>query len=357
MRPVRAEDMVTRTMIADASLSPTTWAAVASWAAALAAVLVLTPPLMRLAWATGYLDHPEARKLHIAATPLLGGLAVALGTALGANLGFWSLDMGIPPQSLWWMAGALVAVLVGLVDDRLGLGPFPKLTFQVLAAILFLQGGMFPQRHLGVVGGQILSIIWMVGMMNAVNFLDNMDGIVGGVSALCAIAFAALLAVWGRPHEALFALGLAGATMGFLRYNFAPARIFLGDTGSLFLGYSLGAFGLVAASSGPGWSGVLATLLALGYPLFDTTFVVLTRLREGRKVYVGGRDHTTHRMARVLRGPRRTAVLVYGTTAALAISGVLLGLNPGAQFAIPLVGVWTVMLLWAGGRLARVPRM
>ena len=93
--------------------------------------------------------------------------------------------------------------------------------------------------------------------MNAINFLDNMDGIVGGVSAICALAFAALLAIWGWPHEALFALGLAGATLGFLRYNFAPARIFLGDTGSLFLGYALGALGLIAAAAGPGVSGIL----------------------------------------------------------------------------------------------------
>jgi UDP-GlcNAc:undecaprenyl-phosphate GlcNAc-1-phosphate transferase len=344
-------------MISDASLSPNAWAALASWSAALAAVLVATPALARIAWATGYLDHPEARKLHIAATPLLGGVAVALGTALGANLGFWSLDMGLPPQSLWWMAGALVAVLIGLVDDRLGLGPLVKLAFQVLAAVLFLGGGVYPHRVVGAIPGQLLSIVWMVGLMNAINFLDNMDGIVGGVTALCALAFAALLAAWGHPHESLFALGLGGATLGFLRYNFAPARIFLGDTGSLFLGYALGALGLIAAASGPGLSGVLATLLVLGYPLFDTTFVVWTRLYEGRKVYVGGRDHTTHRMTRVVKGPRRAAMSVYATTAALALSGVLLGMNPGARFAIPLVLAWTLILSWIGRRLSRVPKL
>jgi UDP-GlcNAc:undecaprenyl-phosphate GlcNAc-1-phosphate transferase len=339
----------------DATLSPNGWAALASWSAALAAVLVATPALARIAWATGYLDHPEARKLHIAATPLLGGVAVALGTALGANLGFWSLDLGLPPQALWWFAGAFVAVGIGLVDDRFGLPPFPKLLAQAVAAWLFLQGGVYPHRVLGPVFGQLLSIVWMVGLMNAINFLDNMDGIVGGVSALCALAFAALLALWGHAHESLFALGLGGATLGFLRYNFAPARIFLGDTGSLFLGYALGALGLIAASSGPGWSGVLATLLVLGYPLFDTTFVTWTRLYEGRKVYVGGRDHTTHRLARVLRGPRRTAMSVYAATGVLALSGVWLGMHPGAQYAIPLVLFWAVVLSWLGLRLARVP--
>lgn len=344
-------------MIADASLAPMTWAAIAALTSGLAAVLVATPALSRLAWATGYLDHPEARKLHIAATPLLGGIAVALGTALGANLAFWSLDMGLPAPALWWMAGALVAVCVGLVDDRFGMAPFPKLVLQALAAWLFLQGGIYPQRWVGPILGQALSILWMVGLMNAINFLDNMDGIVGGVSAICALAFAALLALWGEGHGSLFALGLAGATLGFLRYNFSPARIFLGDTGSLFLGYALGALGLIAASTGPGVSGVLASLLVLGYPLFDTCFVVFTRLAEGRRVYIGGRDHTTHRAARFLGGTRRTAGWVYATTAALALSGVALGANPGAAFALPLVIGWVIVLLLIGRRLARVPQL
>ncbi len=344
-------------MIPDASLTPTMWASIAAWTSAVAVVLIATPVLARLAWATGYLDHPEARKLHIAATPLLGGVAVALGTALGANLGFFSLSMGLPPQSLWWMAGAMVAVVVGLIDDRRGMSPGIKLLFQVVAALLFVQGGIYPQRWLGPVGGHLVSIVWMVGLMNAINFLDNMDGIVGGVSAICALAFAGLLSLWGRPHEALFALGLAGATLGFLRYNFAPARIFLGDTGSLFLGYALGALGLISASTGPGVSGVLASFLVLGFPLFDTCFVVFTRIYEGRKVYVGGRDHTTHRMARLVRGPRRTAAAVYLATALLGLSGLSLGMNPGAAFAIPLVAGWTIVLLLAGRRLARVPKL
>jgi UDP-GlcNAc:undecaprenyl-phosphate/decaprenyl-phosphate GlcNAc-1-phosphate transferase len=344
-------------MIPDASLAPTTWAAIAAWTAGLAAVLIATPALSRLAWATGYLDHPEARKLHIAATPLLGGLAVALGTALGANLGFWSLDMGLPQPALWWMAGAVVAVTVGLIDDRFGMGPAPKLFFQALAAWLFLQGDIYPQRWVGPIAGQLISIVWMVGLMNAINFLDNMDGIVGGVSAICALAFAALLALWGQGHGSLFALGLAGAALGFLRYNFAPARIFLGDTGSLFLGYTLGALGLIAASTGPGVSGVLASLLVLGYPLFDTCFVVFTRLYEGRKVYIGGRDHTTHRTARILGSTPRTAMWVYAATALMALSGVLLGFSPGATFAIPLVAGWAIVLIIVGRRLARVPQL
>jgi UDP-GlcNAc:undecaprenyl-phosphate GlcNAc-1-phosphate transferase len=344
-------------MIPDASLSLPTWAALAAWASGLAVVLVATPAISRLAWATGYLDHPEARKLHIAATPLLGGLAVALGTALGANLGFWSLDMGLPPPALWWMAGAFVAVGLGLADDKLGLGPAPKLVLQAFAAWLFLQGGVYPHRIPGPLVGQAISILWMVGMMNAINFLDNMDGIVGGVSAVCALAFAFLLGAWGQGHGVLFAVGLAGATLGFLRYNFFPARIFLGDTGSLFLGYCLGALGLIAGSTGPGWVGVLASLLVLGYPLFDTCFVTITRLADGRKVYVGGKDHTTHRAARLLRGPRRTALFVFGAPGVLSLTGVLLGYFPRTAVAIPVVVFWGIVLWIVGRRLARVPHL
>jgi len=344
-------------MISDLTPSPDAWAGLAAWAAGLAAVLLVTPLVRKVAWATGYLDHPEARKLHVAATPLLGGVAVALGTAIGSNLGFWSLDMVLPTRALWWMAGAAAAVGLGLVDDKRGMGPAPKLFIQALAAWLFLQGGVYPQAYFGPFWGQAIAIFWMVGLMNAINFLDNMDGIVGGVTAICALAFAALLAIWGWPHEALFALGLAGATLGFLRYNFAPARIFLGDTGSLFLGYTLGALGLVAATAGPGVSGILSTLLVLGFPLFDTTFVVLTRLAEGRKVYIGGRDHTTHRMNRVVRGPRRTAVYVYATTIALALSGIVLGVTPGWRFGLAIVVAWAIVLVVLGRRLARVPQL
>lgn len=342
-------------MIHDLSPSPDAWAGLAAWAAGLAAVLFVTPVIRRVAWATGYLDHPEARKLHLAATPLLGGVAVALGTAIGANLGFWSLDMVVPPRALWWMAGAAVAVGLGLIDDKKALGPALKMLVQAGAAWLFLQGGVYPHAYFGPFWGQVISILWMIGMMNAINFLDNMDGIVGGVSAICALAFAALLAIWGWPHEALFALGLGGATLGFLRYNFAPARIFLGDTGSLFLGYALGALGLIAAAAGPGLSGILSTLLVLGFPLFDTTFVVLTRMADGRKVYVGGRDHTTHRMNRIVRGPRRTAAFVYAATSALALTGIGLGMNPGWTSGLLLVVAWTIVLFLVGRRLARVP--
>jgi len=344
-------------LIADLSPPPLAWAALAAWAGALACALVATPLVGRIAWATGYLDHPEARKLHIAATPLLGGVAVALAALVGWGLGSWSLALGVPSRLGWWAAGAVTAVVLGLADDRFGMQPAPKLLGQLVAAILFLKGGVYPQVYFGPFWGQVISALWIVGMMNATNFLDNMDGIVGGMAAICALAFAVLLAAWGRPFEALVALGLAGASFGFLRYNFAPARIFLGDAGSLFVGYVLSGLGLVAAASGPGLSGVMASLLVLGFPLFDTTFVVGVRLFEGRRIYVGGRDHTTHRLSRITGGSAPAALRVYAITAVLAASGIFLGLQPGGRVAVPLVLVWGLLLALLGRRLARIPQL
>jgi UDP-GlcNAc:undecaprenyl-phosphate GlcNAc-1-phosphate transferase len=328
-------------------------AAVAFIAAALV-VLFAIPPLRRFAWWSGYLDHPEARKQHIKATPLLGGAAVALGTAIGAGVGFAEL-VPLPPAAWWWAIGALSALAVGLIDDRLGMHPLMKLILQFGIAALFVFGGVFPHGGLGPWVGGPVGVLWLVAMMNAVNFLDNMDGIVGGMSAILAGGLGTLLLFWGHYTEATFAFALAGASLAFLRYNFPPAGIFLGDAGSLFLGYSLGALSLIAAEAGPDVEGSLAGLLIMGYPLFDLSFVVVTRWRDGRKIYLGGKDHTTHRLNQLLRDPRRTALGVYAFAFALTASG--MGAAAANNFIeiLPWLGAWTFVLVAYGLRLARVP--
>jgi UDP-GlcNAc:undecaprenyl-phosphate GlcNAc-1-phosphate transferase len=336
-------------------LPRTGWAVVLAMAAAAAVVLILAPLLRRLAWWTGYLDHPEARKLHTHATPLLGGLAVAVGTFVAAALAVARLHAPAPPATVWWVAGAVAAVGLGLWDDRFGMRPGFKLIFQLLVAGLFFFGGVFPAAGLPDAVGVVLGMIWLVAMMNAVNFLDNMDGIVGGMSAILAAGLGILLFSWGRQAEALIAFSLAGAAAAYLYFNFPPASIFLGDTGSLFLGYSLGALSLVVAQAGPDIQGSVAGLLILGYPVFDLCFVVVTRVRDGRKVYQGGRDHTTHRLNTIVRGPRRTAVGIYVCAAALTASGVGVAQAHGLHETLPWLLAWALALTAFGLRLARVP--
>ena len=330
------------------------WAILASGAVGAALVLILVPPLRRVAWWTGYLDHPEARKLHTHATPLLGGLAIAAAALVATGLGIRLLSASFPPPALWWLAGALAALSLGLLDDRFGMHPAVKLIMQIGAALLFLAGGVYPHSIPDLIALP-LSLLWLVSMMNAINFLDNMDGIIGGLGTILSAGLGILLLTWGSVPEAIFAFALASACLAFLRFNFFPASVFLGDAGSLFVGYSLGALSLIAASVGPGVQASAAALLILGYPAFDLSFVVVTRIREGRKIYEGGKDHTTHRLNRLVKGPRRTTLWLYLCASALTLTGLGLAQAQGLVQVLLWVLVWMFWLLLLGLRLARIP--
>ncbi|MGH7730681.1 MAG: MraY family glycosyltransferase [Candidatus Eiseniibacteriota bacterium] len=315
---------------------------------------MLTPITTRIAWGVGYLDHPEARKLHTSATALLGGLGIfvaALGAWLVSAMGRPAEPHGLLPSLL---VGALITLLLGLWDDRFGMPVLPKLIGQAAAAAILLVTGIVPDLHLGPVANGALTLVGMVALMNAVNFLDNMNGMVAGLSAIALAAFAWGSLERGATGVAAGQLALAGACIGFLPYNFPTAKIFLGDAGSLVLGYSLGASAVLAFEGPRGW-GQLGPVLALAYPAFDMIFVVVTRLRDGRKIYLGGRDHTTHRLASVLKCPKKAVMLLWLGGAALSASGLVVQRLDRAMPALTLVGLWSVLLLATGIRLSSVP--
>lgn len=327
----------------------------ASFLLALALALLLTPVGIRVAWMVGYLDHPEARKLHTAATPLLGGVVVFVA-AVSAWLVIAAL-LRRPAHSggVYLFAGALVALLLGLWDDRHGMRPWIKLLGQAAAGGTLLASGRVPDIGLPFPLEVALTLVALIAVMNATNFLDNMNGMIGGLAAIALAAFAWTSASRGAVGLAAAQLALAGACVGFLPYNFPRARIFLGDAGSLLLGYSLGASALLElAASPPGW-GRLGPPLMLAFPAFDLVFVVVNRLREGRRIYVGGKDHTNHRLASVIQCPKKTVLLLWLNGAALSASGLaVLSLNRPLP-ALLLWGLWTILLVWAGVKLSAVP--
>jgi UDP-GlcNAc:undecaprenyl-phosphate/decaprenyl-phosphate GlcNAc-1-phosphate transferase len=317
--------------------------------------LAVTPAGIRLAWATGYLDHPEARKLHTSATALLGGAAV-FASALAAWGAFHLARHGGPArEGLCLLAGALIVFVLGLWDDRFGMDPPLKLAGQAAAAGMLLASGRLPGLGLPVPLEMALTLVALVALMNAVNFLDNMNGMVGGIAAVTLAAFGWASAARGATGLAVAQFAFAGACAGFLPYNFPRARIFLGDSGSLLLGYSLGASAVLACAAAPAGWGRLGPVLMLAYPAFDMIFVVVNRLREGRKVYEGGKDHSNHRLASVIRCPTRTVLLMWCSSAALCASGLaVLWLNRPIP-ALLLSGLWTILLSWTGLRLSSVP--
>jgi UDP-GlcNAc:undecaprenyl-phosphate GlcNAc-1-phosphate transferase len=328
-----------------------------AFAAAVLLSLLLTPLGIRLAWVTGYLDHPEARKLHTSATALLGGavvFAVALAVWLCAHL---ILNRPADSEATFLVAGAMVALGLGLWDDRFGMNPLLKLAGQAAAAGILLVSGAVPDFGLGFPWDGMIAVLGIVALMNAVNFLDNMNGMVAGLAAIALAGFGWLSAERGASGLAAAQFAASGACVGFLRYNFPKARVFLGDAGSLFLGYSLGASAMLALGAIPrgwNWAGVL---LILAYPAFDMIFVVVNRLREGRKVYVGGKDHSNHRIARLLRCQKTTVIWIWVSGAALCASGLaVLSLNR-PEVTLLLSGLWIILFLGMGLRLSSEPSL
>lgn len=321
--------------------------------------LLLTPFGTRMAWATGWLDHPEARKLHTSATALLGGAVVfvsALIAWLVVRRAGWVMPVAVgTPEVPFIIAGLMLALGIGLWDDRLGMEPRLKSLLQGLSAVLLICTGHIPDFGMPIWFNALFALISIIALMNAINFLDNMNGILGGLAAIALTGFA--LNSWDRGAYALATaqLAVAGACVGFLRYNFPKAKIFLGDAGSLFLGYCLATSGLLAYDEAPlGW-GRAGVILILGYPAFDLFFVVITRIRDGRKVYEGGKDHTNHRLASILKCQKRTVLLVWLSGVALSVSGlVVLKLNQLLP-ALGLLALWIILFLLAGLKLSSVP--
>jgi len=327
----------------------------AAFLIALAAGLSLTPIGIRLAWATGYLDHPEARKLHTSATPLLGGFIVFVCATLAWALVSLHALHRPGPELRAVISGAIVAVAIGMWDDRFGMWPLAKLLGQAGAAMLLVGGTRMAHIGLPGPGDWLFTVVSVVALMNATNFLDNMNGMVGGITAIAMAAFAWDSAYRGELGLAAGQLAVSGACVGFLRYNYPRGRLFLGDAGSLFLGYSLAASGLLAYHGAAGRWARPGAIIMLGYPVFDMVFVVVTRLREGRHVYEGGKDHTNHRLASVLGCQKRTVKLIWLVGAALSASGlVVLNLNRPLPTLLSLA-LWMSLFLVVGVRLSRVP--
>lgn len=281
-----------------------------TWASAffLAAVLSLlgTPVARRFALRMGFLDQPASRKSHVAPVPYLGGVAIIVSAIVGLLVGGT-----VATEIAVLTFGACAIGAVGILDDRQSLGaPIRFVAQTVVATSALLAGVRIHATDIAVVDG-VLTIVWIVGITNAINLLDNMDGLAGGVGVVTSLGIFVLAALGGQEVVGTLAAALTGACLGFLAYNVRPAAVFMGDAGSLFIGYilAIAALELDPALLPP--ISFAVPFVLLGLPLLDTTTVVLARLRRGRSVAQGGRDHLSHRLvARGLSPGLAVAVLV-----------------------------------------------
>ncbi|MET9882019.1 MraY family glycosyltransferase [Streptomyces sp. NPDC006430] len=321
--------------------------AVLPMAGAGAAALLLTEPMRRFALRHGITDRPSARKSHTRPTPYLGGVAVALATLAVATT--VALARGVfDPVLAVLLGGAAIVCVLGLIDDLRQLGPKIRLCVETSAATMVVVVG----GHPSVLGGTVdvvLAVLWIVFVTNAFNLLDNMDG---AASSLCVVigGFVCLTAPAGDLNGlGVVMAALAGACLGFLFHNRHPARIFLGDAGSLFLGFTLASAMTVCHGDAAGLSGPTSLLLATLVPTLDTALVMLSRYRESRPLLQGGTDHTAHRLRRMgLTVPQvvqtLSAFAVVGCLSAMLVTYGLLA--PGiALLAACAVGIGALRLL------------
>jgi UDP-GlcNAc:undecaprenyl-phosphate GlcNAc-1-phosphate transferase len=322
------------------------WHAVFAFAVAMALAAALTPLAARVANRFGAIDFPRARGLNQRPTPKLGGLAILIGVLVSAAIwlpGTITLPRvpHAPPGSggtvqTWAIiAGAALIALVGAVDDWRALSPPVKLVGQIAAAVIAVAGGVrvddltlpflgslqFPNE------GGVLSAVWLVGLMNVVNFSDGVDGLAAGLCTIDGIAFTVIVFALpgGAVGAAVLAALTAGAAAGFLIFNFPPASVFMGDSGSNLLGYLLGVVAVVGTLKTPTLIALALPLLILAVPFMDTSFVVAKRLKYRRKPWSADTNHFHHRMARIGFSPRKTVAYLYAWTVMLA--GVALALR------------------------------
>lgn len=315
---------------------------------ALALVLVLTPAVGGFARRLGAVDAPERRRLNVGPIPRLGGLALFLGILVPA-LAF--LPTGREVRG--FLLGAAIATTVGAIDDFRGLAWWQKLGGQVAAAAAPAAFGIrvdrftFPLLGIHEVPawlGVPLTIAWIVALMNMVNFLDGMDGLAAGVCAIAGTTFAIISLSLGKPDAAVLSAIVAGACFGFLRHNFYPARIFMGDSGALLLGFSLATIAIQGLLKTAATVALVFPLLVLAIPILDTSFVIARRLKYREKLYVADQAHLHFRFLRRGFTQRRAVLTMYvwcGSLAAAALATRFLPPRPH--------GTWDLSNLLLGG--------
>jgi UDP-GlcNAc:undecaprenyl-phosphate GlcNAc-1-phosphate transferase len=314
-------------------------AAVAGFGVALALALVLTPACGHLARVLGVVDRPAPRKLHTVPTPLLGGVAVLVAAAVPILL---FARPAVREHVVLLLAGAAAFAVIGFIDDIRDVGA-GKLAVEAAVVVAIVWAGRFRIPLPWPYAGEALAALWIVGVANAFNCLDSSDGMAAGTAAVAGLALAGLAALTGRPAVTVAAASVAGAAVGFLRYNFPPARIFLGDAGSLMLGFLLA--GTAAVLSGRLDGRLLAAALAVAIPVWDFLLVHWRRYRRGHRNLVAlltstGKDHLPHRLLAAGMGPQEAVLRVYSGSAALGAAGL----------AVAVGGPWPALL--AAGVLA-----
>jgi len=307
---------------------------------------ILTPLFRKLSHKTGILDEPtEKRKIHSTPKALLGGVGIFCAFQL-AVFCLWVLFPIERPKIATIFIGGTILMLTGLIDDIKALSAKMKLFWQVLASTLaaFLLissdikiSGYLEQFEMGIPVAYLITILWIVGITNSFNLLDNMDGLASGIAFICSLTFAVIAVMQAEIFTALLALAISGACLGFLPFNWSPSSIFMGDAGSMFVGFivaTISVMGVYQRLSEVQYIPILAPLIVLSLPIFDTLSVIVIRLKNRISIFSADKNHFSHRLVTLGMTPRQAVGFNYLVCSSMGLMGILVTTLKGNQASI-----------------------
>ena len=326
---------------------------------ALLTTLLMVPPVMRLAISKHWLDEPDGlRRAHARPVPRLGGVAIFAGLVLAfgaapllAMLTGWAPSVSHLTSSL--LAATGILFLLGLWDDLRGVPPLVKLVGQTIAALLVVMAGfrinvlVLPPAYEFSLGWAAIpvSVLWLVGVSNALNLVDGLDGLAGGVSVIALLTATAAAVAVGNTSTPWYTLALGGALLGFLRYNFAPAKIFLGDSGSLVVGFLLAVLTVKGATRPDQSTYALAPIFALSFPLLDTGIAMMRRWLRGTPLSRADARHIHHQLRALGLSPRKAVIAIYIESAVVAVLGLCVTFAP-PEFTVAVACTGAAILIF-----------
>lgn len=316
--------------------------------------LLLVPGVAKLAIHIGAVDKPNARKVHTKIMPRMGGLAIYVSFFV-----VLFLSQSMTQQLFGLFLGGTVLVIVGIIDDMKDIPAKVKLCGQIVAACIVVAFGVRVDFMTNIFHGDTfflsvfsipVTIIWIVSIINAVNLIDGLDGLAAGISIIAAITMAIVGYASGQAAMASMAMILIGATLGFLRYNFHPAKIFMGDTGSMFLGYNLAVFAVLGVAKSFTLLSLVTPILVLAIPILDTLFAIIRRKMNHKPIFKPDKHHLHHCLLNYGFSHRDTVLIIYAVSAILALCGLIMTYLNSTQ-GICLLAVISVVIIYGAVKI------
>lgn len=321
---------------------------IAAFSTAFAISNVMTPLAMKVSIKLGAIDQPKARGMHKKPMPRMGGLAIYVGFMLTVFLLYRFVQYGETRKLTGFMIGASMIVVLGMIDDVCDLPAKLKFFVQILAALVVIYSGvrihvvMWPVTRVLLTLSGPITLLWIVGVTNAVNLIDGLDGLAAGVSSIAALCLMILCILTGDETAVVLTAALAGSCLGFLPRNFNPAQIFMGDTGATFLGYTLAVTSILGVFKGYAMLALVVSMLCLGFPIFDTLFAITRRLAKRQPIMQADRGHLHHKLIDRGFSQKQAVMILYGISTICGAIAILLAVK---NAKVLVVIVFTIIVL------------